>query len=153
MQYYQVDNETNSVAINNCEKNDLKHENIRSSTHSLTRSHTPTVFIDAEFWPYGFPHWNKIYFMRNAKKISPFVLDFFYLYVFRYKEKVFAEEFFIFRDYRHNRSKVLSLFHETRESEKWQPIELILFSFLSSNIFRMSLELCKSKMVIIVFRL
>lgn len=39
MQYYQVDNETNSVAINNCEKNDLKHENIRSLSLFLTLSY------------------------------------------------------------------------------------------------------------------
>lgn len=55
--------------------------------------------------------------MRNEKKISPFVFDFFYLYAFRYMAKLFAEDFF-FHDHRHNRSKVLSLLHGIREVVK-----------------------------------
>lgn len=119
-------------------------------TKSILLSHI--LFVDIVSWPYGFPHWNKIYFKINAEKNlsicfrcllfcdcdTPKVLT---------EELVFlARSFFLcpfwscqwLWDYQHNRSKVLSLFHRERShkvGEKWQPIKRISFYFVVQKNF------------------
>lgn len=62
-------------------------------TKSILLSHI--LFVDIVSWPYGFPHWNKIYFKINAEKISPFVFDVF-CFVIATHQKFWPKSWFFF---------------------------------------------------------
>lgn len=118
-------------AINNCKKNDPKHKNSRSLAH------THTFFIDTElFFDLSTVFRIEIKFIsREMRKKSSYLFPTSRISVIATQQKFLAEEFCVFfcpiclfsslffffcplrsclswlRDYQHNRSKVLSLFH------------------------------------------